>query len=135
MAKYVVTQPLVTLAGGTVSSGVVKATVNLKYDDLDATNFASGGAKERLAGLSDGTLTLEFQQDFGASAIDSVIWGLKGTVATFKVQPGGTAASNIYYSGSVLVNDYSPIDSAVGDLATFSVSWPITGAVTRGTSA
>jgi hypothetical protein len=35
----------------------------------------------------------------------------------------------------VLVSEYSPIDSAVGDLATFSVSFPITGAVTRGTGA
>jgi hypothetical protein len=34
----------------------------------------------------------------------------------------------------VLVTEYNPIDSAVGDLATFSVSWPITGAVARATA-
>jgi len=33
-----------------------------------------------------------------------------------------------------LVAQYSPMDSAVGDLATVSVSFPVTGPVTRATA-
>jgi len=35
-----------------------------------------------------------------------------------------------------LVTEYSPFASSVGDLATFSVTWPLaSGDITRGTSA
>jgi hypothetical protein len=71
-------------------------------------------------------------------ASDSVVYPLLGGTASVEVIPtAGTAvsATNPKYSFNVMVSEYSPIDSAVGDLATFSVSWPVTGEVTRGTSA
>jgi hypothetical protein len=33
-----------------------------------------------------------------------------------------------------LVNSYSPHASSVGDIATFSVTWPTSGTVTRATA-
>ena len=45
-----------------------------------------------------------------------------------------TAPTNPQYSGNVLVNEYNPIEGAVGDLGTTSVSWPGAGALTRATS-
>jgi hypothetical protein len=32
------------------------------------------------------------------------------------------------------VNSYSPVASSVGDIATFSVTWPTSGTVVRATS-
>jgi len=138
MAKYVVQNPVVVFAGGTISANVAQATIALEADDIEVTNFAGGGFRERIGGLKTGTLSMELHQDFALGSIDSTFFtNLGGTVAV-AIRPAGTAAAGSAspeYTFSVLCTEYSPIDSAVGDLATFSVSFPITGAVTRGTGA
>jgi hypothetical protein len=139
MAKFVVQDPIVKINGGTVSANVAQVTIALEADDVETTNFASGGNRERVGGLKSGSVSLDFHQDFGTGAIDSIVHPLLGNTAAIEVIPnGGTvvvSATNPKYSFNALVTEYSPLDSAVGDLATFSVSWPVSGAVTRGTTA
>jgi hypothetical protein len=137
MAKIVIQNPVITLAGGTVSANVAQVAIALEADDVETTNFAGGGFRERIGGLKSGTVSLDFHNDFAAGGIDSVIYPLLGGTAAVTVRPGGTAAvgtANPEYRFSVLVTEYS-VEGAVGDLATFSVSWPITGEVTRATAA
>jgi predicted secreted protein len=138
MAKYVVKDPVVVFAGGTISANVAQATIALEADDIEVTNFAGNGWRERIGGLKSGTFSMELHQDFALGSIDSTFFtNLGGTVAV-TVRPSGTAAAGSAspeYSFTVLCVEYSPLDSAVGDLATFSVSYPISGAVTRGTGA
>ncbi len=136
MPKYVVQNPVVTINGGTISAYVAQATLNLTADDIEVTNFTST-ARERIGGLRDGSFSMDIHQDFAAATVDPVIWPLLGGTATIGVRPQGTAApsaTNPQYNFTVLVTEYNPIDSAVGDLATFSVSWPISGAVARATA-
>jgi hypothetical protein len=136
MAKQIIQNPVVILNSGTISANVAQATINLTADDIEVTNFTST-ARERIGGLKDGTFSMDVHQDYAASAIDSIVFPLVGGTAAIKVRPGGTAAigtANPEYQFNVLVTEYNPIDSAVGDLATFSVSWPITGTVTRATA-
>ena len=138
MAKYVVQNPVVVFAGGTISANVAQATIALEADDIEVTSFSSNGHRERIGGLKTGTLSMELHQDFALGSIDSTFFTNLGGTAAVAIKPGGTAATgtaNPEYTFTVLVTEYSPIDSAVGDLATFSVSFPITGAVTRGTGA
>jgi hypothetical protein len=138
MAKFVVKDPIVTINGGTVSANVAQVTVALEADDVETTSFGSGGVRERVGGLRSGSVSFDFHQDFAAGALDSIIYPLLGETASIEVIPtGGTAvsSSNPRLSFSVLCTEWSPLDSAVGDLATTSVSWPVTGAVTRGTTA
>jgi hypothetical protein len=137
MAKFVVQNPVVTLAGGTVSANVAQITLSVESDDVETTSFGSGGFRERIGGLKGGSVSLDFHQDFAAGAIDSIIWPLIGGTAavTFRAGTAAAGTANPEYSATVLVTEYSPIDSAVGDLATFSVTWPTTGAITRGTGA
>jgi hypothetical protein len=137
MAKYVVQNPVVVFAGGTISANVAQATIALEADDIEVTSFSSNGHRERIGGLKTGTLSMELHQDFALGSIDSTFFTNLGGTAAVAIKPGGTAAvgtANPEYSFTVLVTEYSPIDSAVGDLATFSVSFPITGEVTRGTA-
>jgi len=137
MAKFVVQNPVVEFAGGTVSSSVAQCTIALESDDVETTNFGSSGWRERIGGLKGGSVSFDFHQDLAASSIDSTFWDNLGGTVQVKVRPGGTAAvgsANPEYQFVALVTEYSPIDSAVGDLATFSVTLPITGAVTRATS-
>ena len=139
MAKYVLTDPVIVFAGSTITSSCASVTISLSADDVETTAFGvAGGYRTRIGGLKSGTVDFEMHADFGASGIDSLFFpNLGGTVAV-SVVPGGTAAvsaTNPQYSFDVLVTENSPIDGAVGDLATTSVSLPITGEVTRGTGA
>lgn len=139
MAKFVLTDPVVIFAGSTVTSSVASVTISLEADDVETTAFGGSGWRTRVNGLKSGTFDLEIHQDFAASAIDSVIYAafLAGT-ASVSVKPGGTAATsatNPAFTFDVAVTGYTPVDGAVGDLATASYSFPITGPVTRGTAA
>ncbi len=143
MAKYVIQNPVVEFtptggtAYGTISANVAQVTIALEADDVEVTNFSSQGNRERIAGLKTGTFSMDVHQDMAASSIDSQFWTSFGGTALVRVRPDGTAvgASSARYDFAVLVTAINPIDGAVGDLSTQSISWPITGAVTRSTAA
>ena len=135
MAKFVATDYKVTINGGTVSSSLASVELPIEIDEQETTAFGSEW-RTRIAGLKSGSITLEFHQDFAAGALDSILWPLLGTNATVVVVPtsGTVNSSNPSYSGSFLVTQYTPYASTVGDLATVSLSWPLSGALTRATA-
>ena len=135
MAKFVATDYRVTINGGTVSSSLASVELPVEIDEQETTAFGSEW-RTRIAGLKSGSITLEFHQDFAAGAIDAILWPLLGTNATVTVVPtsGTVNASNPSFTGTFLVTQYTPFASTTGDLATSSVSWPLTGALTRATA-
>ena len=135
MAKFVATDYKVTLNGTNLSTSLASVELPIEIDEQETTAFGSEW-RTRIAGLKSGSITLEFHQDFAAGAIDATLWPLLGTNATVVVVPtsGTVTASNPSYSGTFLVTQYTPYASTVGDLATLSVSWPLTGALTRATA-
>jgi hypothetical protein len=137
MAKYVVTATNVTLNGTDISSAVASATLELTAAEVDVTDFGSGGYTEVIGGLKSGTVSLDFHNDYGAGAINTLLNPLLGSLATVTLRPNGTvtSSSNPLFTTLVLVNSVSPVSGAVGDLATFSVSFPTSGEVTSSTAA
>jgi hypothetical protein len=135
LAKFVATDYKVTINGGTVSSSLASVELPIEIDEQETTAFGSSW-RTRIAGLKSGSITLEFHQDFAAGALDSILWPLLGTNATVVVVPtsGTVNSSNPSYTGTFLVTQYTPYASTVGDLATVSVSWPLTGELTRATA-
>jgi hypothetical protein len=137
MAKFVTQNAQVVIGGSTVTASCTSATISLEADDVETTAFNNAGFRTRIGGLKSGTVDFEFLQDFAASSIDATFFPLLGATATCAIRPGGPAAvsaTNPEYQFDVLVSQYNPMDSAVGDLATVSLSFPITGAVTRATA-
>lgn len=137
MAKYVVTANTVTLNGGTVSPNVARAELVLNSAEVDVTDFGSGGWTEVIGGLKSGTVSLDFHSDFGAGAVSALFQDLVGTIGTVTLIAGnGTApsATTPRYTATVLINSFTPIAGAIGDLSTFSVSFPTSGAVTYATA-
>jgi len=134
MAKFAATDYLVTINGGTVSTNLNSVELTQEADDIETTAFGQS-FRTRIGGLKSATLTLNFMQDFGAGAIDETLNPLLGTIATVVIRPTSSAvsATNPNYAANCLVTQYSPFSSSVGDLATLSVTWPVTGEVTRGT--
>lgn len=135
MATFAFTDASVVVNSEDLSDHVRQVTLNVSADELDDT--AMGDTyRSRIGGLLDWSVTIEWNQDFAASEVDATLFPILGTVVTVTVKPTSAAvsATNPSYSGSVLVNDYSPMSNSVGDLATTSVNWPGAGALTRATS-
>jgi len=135
LAKFVATDYKVTINGTNLSTSLASVELPIEIDEQETTSFGSEW-RTRIAGLKSGSITLEFHQDFGAGSIDATLWPLLGTNATVVVVPtsGTVTATNPSYTGTFLVTQYTPYASTVGDLATLSVSWPLSGALTRATA-
>ena len=137
MAKTVLLDPVIVFAGSTVTTSCASVTISVEADDVETTSFGGSGFRTRIGGLKSGTVDFEFHQDYASGSVDSLIFPLLGGTAAVSVRPGGTAiasASNPQYNFDVLVTSYNPVDGAVGDLNTTSVSFPITGVITRATA-
>jgi len=137
MARLVLTNVEVTIAGVSLADRIASVTLSSTYDVLETTAFKGGNvpsaAKERIAGLVDNSVTLEFHQDFAAGEVEQTIYPLLGTVAAVKIQPvnGAISAENPEYQFNALISEWTPLNGAVGELATASVTWPITGAIVK----
>ena len=138
MAKYVVTGNTVSLNGTDITASVARAELVITSTEVDVTDFASGGYTEVVGGLKSGTVSLDFHSDFGAGGLNTVLTeDLVGTIGTVVlITNNGTAASSETpsFTANVLLNSVSPVSGAVGDLSTFSVSFPTSGAIVKATS-
>lgn len=137
MAKFVVTGTKVTVNGTDVSSSCARAELVINAAEVATTDFGSGGWTEVIGGLKSGTVSLDFHSDYGVGAISTLFQPLVGTIGTVTiVAANGTAASATtpLYTATVLVNSFTPVSGAVGDLSTFSVTFPTSGAVSYATA-
>ena len=135
MAKIVLTNPSITIGGVDLSDHINNITLETKYDIVETTTFGST-AKTRVAGLADNQISIDFMQDFGSSSVEATIYPLLGTTTSIVVKPvaGSTTTTNPQYTVSALVADWTPLKGGVGQLATASVTWPVSGAITKATS-
>ena len=135
MARIVLTNALVTVNAVDLSDYVASITLNSSIDVVETTAFSSTAARTRIGGLADNSISLEFHQDYASGEVESTIFPLIGTVTTVTVKPinAATSASNPLYTVSALVSEWTPLNGAVGELATASVTWPVSGAITKTT--
>jgi hypothetical protein len=136
MAIFVATDFSVSINGSTALASYL-TQVELKASANDVTTTAFGSTwVTRVAGLKEGSLTLNFNQDYATTTVDATLWPLLGTNATVVIKPTSTAvgASNPAYTAICLVTDLTPVSGNIGDLATFSVTWPTNGTVSRATA-
>lgn len=135
MARIVLTNASITFASTDISSYVSSVTLSTSLDVIDTTSFGNT-SRTRVAGLADNQVTIEFFQDFASGALESIIYPTIGTSAAMVVKPvaGSTTATNPSYSFNALVSEWQPLSGAVGELSTASVTWPVSGAITKATS-
>lgn len=136
MARIVLTDVQVLINTSTdISDHVASVTLNSTVNEVQTTAMGNT-AITRVGGLLDNSVTLEFHQDFATSSIESIIYPLIGTVTTMKIKPtsSATSSSNPQYVFSALCSEWTPISGAVGELSTASVTWPISGTITKTTA-
>ena len=136
MARIVLTNAYVTINSVDVSDHVASVTLNSSIDVVETTAFSSTAARTRIGGLADNSITLEFHQDYASGSIEATIYPLLGNTTQVVVKPNGTStsATNPSYTATALVSEWTPLNGAVGELATASVTWPVSGAITKATA-
>jgi hypothetical protein len=123
-----------------ISQYVTSISLSTSYDVIDTTGISTtGAARTRVAGLADNSLQIEFNNDYADNALEELINGTTttngtvGLVVAMEVRPVNTtvSASNPRYNFNVLVAEWQAVSGAVGELATVSATWPISGQITK----
>ena len=135
MAVYVLLNPQISVNDVDLSDHVTSVSWSQTAEEIETTSFGSKH-RTRIGGLTDGSITLELQQDFAAGATWATLKDLLGKTVAVKWQPttDAVSATNPSYSVDVLISELPITNGAVGELATVSATWPFAGAVTAATS-
>jgi hypothetical protein len=134
MPRLVLTDAYVLFASNDISQYVTSISLSTSYDVIDTTGLSTtGAARTRQAGLADNQITIEFNQDFGSGLLESLVYPTLGTAVAMQVRPVNTTvgATNPRYTFNALVAEWQPLSGAVGELVTASVTWPVSGPITK----
>lgn len=137
MATFLGNGVQLSVATTNLSTYVKSVTLNQTFDSLDVTSMGAVGHSQ-IAGLENSSITIEFNADFAASAVNQTINGatagngLVGSTAVVKVIPTGAAvgAANPLYTATCLVIEWPQVYN-VSELATVSVTWPVNGGIVK----
>jgi hypothetical protein len=135
MPKFYAQDYKITIGTTVISDDIASVTLDITSDEVETTAFGST-YRSRIGGLKDASVSLDFHQDFGAGSVDALLFPLLGSTVAVKIAPtsGTVSATNPEYRFTALCTQYQPFAGAVGDLATLSVTWPVSGEVTRATA-
>jgi len=119
-----------------LSDHITSVTLTQNFDELEVT--ALGDTAHKFAkGLEASTLTLDFLNDFAAANVQATLQAAYGTTVTAVLIPvKGTAvsATNPLYTVSIIVNNLTPLNGAVGDISTSSMSFTCNSTVVQTTT-
>ena len=135
MAVYLSNGVVLTVNAVDLSSLVSSVTINRTFDELEISAMGDSGHRY-VKGLEASSITIDFFNDpESAKTLQTLnsVWGTSTTV-TVKQTSAATSATNPLYTMSCLVNNTTPVNGAVGDLSTQSVTWNVNGTIAITTS-
>ena len=115
-----------------LSDHVTAITLNQTFDELEVSAMGDTSRKY-VKGLETATLTVSFLNDQATGEVLATLQAAFGTTVAWKaINDSGAAVSaqNELYSGDILVNNLTPINGGVGDMATMDVTFTVNSAVT-----
>lgn len=120
MSVYLSNLSAATLGAVDIKDMIKSATVNIVFEEVDIT--AMGDTARRFAaGLEASNVSLEFLNDTTDSP---TINAFAGQAKVLVLTENGKT-----YTGTVLVNNLQPINGAVGDMSTQSITFNYVSAV------
>ena len=124
MAVYLNNTVVVTLNSVVLTDHCTSATINRVFDELEVTAMGDT-AHKFVKGLEASTITLDFLSDTAAANVNATLQAAWGTTValTLKQTSAATSATNPLYSTTILVNNTTDINGAVGDIATQSITF------------
>ena len=124
MAIYLSNTVVVTLNSVALTDHCTAATINRSFDELEVTAMGDT-AHKFVKGLESSTITLDFLSDTAAANVNATLQAAWGTTValTLKQTSAAVSATNPLYSTTILVNNTTDINGAVGDIATQSITF------------
>ena len=135
MAVYLANTGVLTVNSVDLSTLVTNVVINRSFDELEITSLGDTGHKF-VKGLEASSITIDFLNDSASSKTLQTLnstWGTSVTV-TFKQTSAVTSAENPLYTMTCLINNTTPVNGAVADLSTQSVTWNVMGTIAITTS-
>ena len=135
MSTFMLNNASVTINSVDLSTYVTSVTLSQSADSLEDTAMGDT-SRSYIGGLKSGTVDIEFNADFAAAKTEATIFPLVGTSTAVVVKPvaASVSATNPSYSFNAICTEWDTLNGSVGEIATHSISWPITGAITKATS-
>ena len=132
MAVYLSNGVVLTVNAVDLSSLVSSVTINRSFEELTVTAMGDSGQRY-VKGLEASSISIEFFNDEASSKTlqtlnSSSVWG-NNVVVTAKQTSAITSPTNPLYTMTCLVNNTTPINGAVGDISTQSVTWNVSGTI------
>lgn len=135
MSKFVLTDASVVINTVDLSDHVKSVTINYAGEMEDDTVMGDD-TRSKIGGLKDWSMDIEFAQDFAAGKVDVTLFAIVGTTFTVTIKPtsGAVSATNPSFSGTGILENYSPVSNAIGELATTNITIQSAGTLARATS-
>jgi hypothetical protein len=108
-----------------LSDHVTAVTINRVFDELEISSMGDT-AHKFVKGLESSTVTIDFLNDTASANVLATLQAAWGTTVTAVfLQTKGTivSATNPLYTVSILVNNTTDINGAVGDIGTQSITF------------
>ena len=135
MSTFMLSNASITINSVDLSSYVTSITLSQSADSLEDTAMGDT-SRSYIGGLKSGTVDIEFNADFAAAKTEATIFPLVGTSTAVVVKPvaASVSATNPSFTFNAIVTSWDTLNGSVSELATHSISWPITGSITKATS-
>jgi hypothetical protein len=119
-----------------LSDLVTAVTINRSFDELEVTAMGDN-AHKFVKGLEASTVTIDFLNDTAAGetlATLQAAWGTTVTAVFLQTKGTAVSATNPLYTVSLLVNNTTDINGAVGDIGTQSITFTANSTVAVATT-
>jgi hypothetical protein len=119
-----------------LSDLVTAVTINRTFDELEVTAMGDT-AHKFVKGLEASTVTIDFLNDTAATktlATLQAAWGTTVTAVFLQTKGTAVSATNPLYTVSLLVNNTTDINGAVGDIGTQSITFTANSTVAVATT-
>jgi hypothetical protein len=118
-----------------LSDHVTNAVINRVFEELDVTAMGDS-ARRSVKGLEASTIQIDFLNDTATSQVLQTLQSAWGTTVPLTLQQtsAATSATNPLYSTTVLVNNTTDINGAVGDISTQSITFTCNSSIVITTS-
>jgi predicted transcriptional regulator len=132
MAVYLSNGVVLTVNAVDLSSLVSSVTINRSFEELDVSAMGDSG-RRYVKGLEASSITIDFFNDPEsaktlATLNSNSVWG-NNVIVTAKQINAIASPTNPLYTMTCLVNNTTPINGAVGDISTQSVTWNVSGTI------
>jgi hypothetical protein len=108
-----------------LSDHVTAFSLNRQADQLEVTAMGDT-AHKFVSGLSADTITVTFLNDTAAGSVLATLQAAYGTTVAFTAiqdKVAAVAATNVLYTGTILVDNLTDINGAVADEAMFDITF------------